>query len=300
MTIDLRSLLAIGIASLAALGQAPAPIDLDALLAQADARRREFTETFKSLIAVETRLTELFDKDGRVTKQRLVVSDFLVYVSPISEGVISEYRVPRAVDGKAVRKSQNDTLKTFMRLADAKTAKEEGERLHALLLKDGLKYWTSGYTLHPFGVVAENRRKHAVFTIAGREAVGGRDAVVLAYELKAWRSERGRFYRHFADPRVGGRGRAWLDAADGRLLRWENEYLIVDRDITTPGPYIQTTVEYEPSAFGIWTPREVVATFSDKVREKNTAPSLRRGGRITYTYTAFQRFSVSTTTTIGR
>jgi hypothetical protein len=122
---------------------------------------------------------------------------------------------------------------------------------------------------------------------------------VLAYELKAWRSERGRFYRHFTDPRVGGRGRAWLDAADGRLLRWENEYLIVDRDITTPGPYLQTTVEYEPSAFGIWTPRDVVATFSDKVREKNTT-SLRRGGRITYTYTAFQRFSVSTTTTIGR
>jgi hypothetical protein len=181
-----------------------------------------------------------------------------------------------------------------MRIADAKTAKEEGERLQALMLKHVLRYATAGFTLHPLGVVAEDRRKDAVFTIAGREVVGGRDAVVLACELKSWRSERGGAYRHFTDPRIGHRGRAWLDT-DGRLLRWENEYLIVDADISTPGPYLRTTVEYEPSAFGVWTPRQVVATFSDKVREKNMPPSMRLDGRITYTYSAFQRFSTFST-----
>ena len=294
----IRSLLAIGVASLAVFAQAPAPIDIDELLRKADTRRREFTETFKGLIAVETRLTELFDKDGRVTKQRLVVSDFLVYSSSLREGVVSEYRVPRSVDGKAVRNPEDAAIKAFTRLADAKTAKEEGERLHALLLKHVLKYATSGFTLHPLWVVSEDRRKDAVFTIAGRETVGGRDAIVLAYELKTWRPEAAGAYRRFTDPRLSGRGRAWLDAADGRLLRWENDHLIVDADLPTPGPYLRTTVEYEPSAFGIWTPRQVVATFSDKFREKKMPPSLRVAGRITYTYTGFQRFLVSTSTTI--
>jgi hypothetical protein len=293
-----RSLVAVGLAWLAAFAQAPAPVDLEWLLRQADAQRREFTETFKGLIAVETRLTELFDNDGSVTRQRLVVSDFLVYSSSIREGVISEYRVARSVDGKAVRNAQDEAIKSFTRIADAKTAKEEGERLQSLMLKHVLRYATVGFTLHPLGVVAEERRKDAVFTIDGREAVGGRDAVVLKYELKTWRPERGGPYHRFTDPRLGQRGRAWLDTTDGRLLRWENEHLIGDVDISTPGPFLLTTVDYEPSAFGIWTPRQVVATFSDKAREKNRAPFLRVAGRITYTYTAFQRFLVSTSSTI--
>ena len=39
----IRSLLAVGVASLAVFAQAPARVDLDELLRQADARRREFT-----------------------------------------------------------------------------------------------------------------------------------------------------------------------------------------------------------------------------------------------------------------
>lgn len=293
-----RALVAILLAWLAAFAQAPIPADLDALVRQADLRRREFSDAFKSLIAVETRLTELFDKDGRVTKQRRVISDFLVYSSPLREGAISEYRVPRAVDGAPVRNAQRDAIKSFQRIADAKTATEESERLKALMLKHVLRYATSGFTLHPLGVVAEDQRRDAVFTAAGRDVVSGRDAVVLAYESKVWRSEAGGAYRAFTKPRIGHRGRAWLDPADGRLLRWEHELLIVDADISTPGPYLTTVVEYEPSEFGIWTPRQVVATFSDKVREKNRPASLRLAGRITYAYTTFQRFSVSTSSTI--
>jgi hypothetical protein len=297
----MRSWLAAAIASLTVVGHSPAQPDLDALIRQADVRRLEYTGAFKELIAVETRLTELFDKDGRVRKQRLVVSDFLVYSSTLRDGAVAEYRVPREVDGKALRNPERDAIETFSRLADSKTADEERERLQALLLKYVLKYATAGFTLYPLGIVAEDRRTDATFAIEGREAVGGRDAVVTAYERQSWRSPREPrgAYRHFADPRIGNRGRAWLDASNGRLLRWENDILVRDRDITTPAPYLRTTVEYEPSAFGIWTPRRIVASFYDKARERKAPPVMRLDGRITYTYGEFKRFSVSTSTKIG-
>ena len=295
----MRALLAAGIASLTVFGHSPAQPDLDALIRQADARRQEYIDAFKDLIAVETRLTELFDKDGRVTKQRLVVSDFLVYRSAVRDGVVGEYRVPREVDGKALRNPERDAIKTFSRLADAKTADEERERLKALVLKHVLKYATTGFTLHPLGIVAHDRRTDATFAIEGREAVGGRDGVVIAYEQQSWRSEPRGAFRHFTDPRIGNRGRAWLDASNGRLLRWEHDILVRDRDITTPAPYLRTTVEYEPSAFGIWTPRRIVASFYDKARERKAPPVMRLDGRITYTYVEFKRFSVSTSTKIG-
>ena len=66
-------------------------------------------------------------------------------------------------------------------------------------------------------------------------------------------------------------------------VRWENDILVRDRDITTPAPYLRTTVKYQPSAFGIWTPRRIVASFYDKARERKAPPVMRLDGRITYT-----------------
>ena len=55
---------------------------------------------------------------------------------------------------------------------------------------------------------------------------------------------------------------------------------------------------YEPSAFGLWTPKRIVVSFFDKVREKNAPPAVRVAGRVTFTYADFKRFSVSTTTDV--
>ena len=54
-----------------------------------------------------------------------MVSDFLVYRSAVRDSVVGEYRVPREVDGKALRNPAREAIKTFSRLADAKTADEE-------------------------------------------------------------------------------------------------------------------------------------------------------------------------------
>ena len=269
------------------------------LLSRGDTRRREYVEAFKDLIAVETRLTEILDRNGRVEKQRVVVSDFLVYRSGLRDDLVSEYRIARLVDGKPVRNATEDAIRQFQRLAGAKTLAQEFERLKQANLKHGLRYFMWGATLHPLRMLEWHERLGVEFAIAGREGVAGRDAVVLDYRSKELRSIRAEgIYRRFDAPRSAMRGRAWLDPSDGRLLRWEHEVTVADRDITTPVAVVRYEHEYEPSAFGPWTPKRIVVSFFDKGREKNALPAVRVVARLTFTYADFKRFSVSTTTDI--
>jgi hypothetical protein len=102
-----RALVLLAAAVLAAQSQAPA--GLDTVLQQAEAQRAAYVETFRNVTATETRVTELFDEQGRVDTRRTLVSNFLVYQSRFDPAVISEYRLPIAVDGKPTGKLEQDT-----------------------------------------------------------------------------------------------------------------------------------------------------------------------------------------------
>jgi hypothetical protein len=284
-------------AAVLAYGQAAG--DLETLLRQADARRQEYGEAFKDLIAVETRVTEIIDRNGRVEKRRVVVSDFLVYRSGLKDDLVSEYRIAREVDGKALRHSTEDAIRQFQKLAASKTLAQESERLKEANLKHGLRYFAWGATLYPIRLLEWQQRLGLEFVIAEREEVAGRDAIVLDYRLKELRAIKAEgIYRHFESPRSGTRGRAWLDTSDARLLRWTHEITVSDRDIPTPVAVMSYEGEYEPSAFGLWTPKRIIVSFFDKVREKKAPPTVRLAARLTFTYADFKRFSVSTTTDI--
>lgn len=112
---------------ISSLPQGQASTDLDELLRQADARRQEYVDSFRNLTSLETRVTELFDTNGRPTKRRTVVSDFLVSQSELN-GEVSEYRVAREVDGRTVGNPGEDGLRLFKRLASARTLAQQSPR----------------------------------------------------------------------------------------------------------------------------------------------------------------------------
>lgn len=74
-----RDLVLLTAAALAA--QSPAPAGLDTVLQQAEGQRAACVAAFRNVTATETRVTELFDEQGRVNEQRTLVSNFLVYQS---------------------------------------------------------------------------------------------------------------------------------------------------------------------------------------------------------------------------
>ena len=97
---------------------------------------------------------------------------------------------------------------------------------------------------------------------------------------------------------MGQRGRAWLDAQDGRLRRWAEEMLGVDDEITTPVVVASKDLAYEPHPLGLLLPRRIVHSTFDKTAGKESPRTLRPVTRITFTYEPFRRFEVATATDI--
>ena len=271
--------------------------DLDAIVRQADVRRREYVDAFKSLTAVETRVTERFDKNGALEKHRKIVSDFLVYQSELKTDEVSEYRIAHEVDGKAVG-GATEAIQTFQRLASSKTLEQEFKRLRDANAKYALGYAAWGATLNPLWMVRSDRRGDCDFAVLGRDRVNDRDVVIVSFRTKEFRSVEPKvLYRQFQKPRSGLRGRLWLDAENWRLHRSESETLALGESIATPVVLLRYDVDYGPSAFDLLTPRKVVVSFFDRSERKT--PQIRwLNARITYTSDAFKRFEVTTSSDI--
>ena len=129
--------------------QAQAPSGLDTVLQRAEVQRAAYVATFRNVTATETRVTELFDEQGRVDTQRTLVSNLLVYQSRFDPTVLSEYRIPLTVDGKPTRKLEQAAIKLFGRLARACSTAEELEVLKEQNMSHGLGVVVSGMALHP-------------------------------------------------------------------------------------------------------------------------------------------------------
>jgi hypothetical protein len=281
-----------------AAAQAP---DLQAVLQQADARRQEYVNAFKSLTAVETQVTELFDRSGAVEKRRTIVADFLVYQSALRTSDVREYRITREVDGKPVDNRTEEGLKTFQRLAASKTLEQEAKRLQQANLKHHVGTATIGGTLNPFGILSVASRDAFEFAIVDCDRLNDDEVVVVRYESKKLLrpvNARVPLFREFKEPSAGARGRIWLDAQTWRARRWESEGLIAGEGVTTPVVFMRYVVDYGPSAFDLLTPRTIVASFFEKPAAKKRHDVRLLTTRTTYTYDAFKRFEVTTTSDI--
>ena len=292
----------------ASLPEARAQIDLEDTLRQADKRRQEYVESFRDLTAVETRVTEIFDENGRVRKQRSIVSDFLVYPSRFEKGAVSEYRIVREVDGRVVRNPAQNAIELFRELAKARTLERESARLMEQNVKHMLGYAVWGMTLQPFGVVRESERAKFTFRLVSGERFNGRDVIVVGYELKELQRPEaffrvignGRLYPRFRNPRIESRGFASLDPEDSRIWRIEDDTLIVDDDIATPLVVSRRVIEYQPSALGLPLPARIETYIYDKVighdrkNRRSRQVGVRLMARIVNTYADFKRFDVQT------
>jgi hypothetical protein len=265
--------------------------ELARVMQEALKERQRFVESFKNLTAVETKTTEIIDKAGKTVERRTVVSDFLVYASPLKAGVVSEYRITREVDGKAVGKGEKQAAELFEKLAKAKTLEQEGSRLRDENMKHTLRYYRWGVTLLP----APQIQSPATYEIeiAGRDKINGRDTIILKYTRKKLATDEFKgLARNFNNPKTGNRGQLWLDAETFRLWRWINESTVTDRDVTTEAVLVRDEIEYVPSAFGVNVPVRIVTSYFDK---KDAAKgSVRLAGRITFTYATFKQFGVTT------
>jgi hypothetical protein len=289
--LSVTATLIICVLTFAGLGQV-VPNDLTAILTTAASRRQEYVDTFKDLTAVETKTTELFDKNGKIENQRKVVSDLLIYKLQTNSAVMDEFRITREVNGKPVGNGEKRAIDLLETLSKSKNFEQERKRLQDENLKYTLKYYRWGITLQPVPSVIKEMQPAYGFFLGQRERRNGQEMIVLDYQSKGTSPSSSNLVRNFTDPRIGDRGRIWMDAEDFRVWRWESEKTVVDRDITSAVVYMRDEIEYAPSEFGIHVPRTVITSFFDK--QESDRHSVRLTGRITYAYDAFKRFEVRT------
>jgi hypothetical protein len=274
--------------------QSHSPSDVEEVVRQADKSRQEYVSAFRDVIGVETRVTELVNKNGTAEKQRTVVSDFLVYRSRFQTDAVTECRIAREVDGKTARNPRGEAMQLFRELAKARTASEENRALREQNAKHILRFLIWGLTTYPIPWVQQHLRRGFDFTV-GHDDLAGRDAIVLGYQSK----EPGpattytTLFRRFKNPRSSWRGRVWMDSRDWHIRRWVEDLMVVDDDITSPDVLLHKEIEYVPSPLGGNLPARILTSNFDKTGGK-TAHMLNPVTRITFTYDGFKRFDVTT------
>ena len=274
-----------------------APVRLEEVLKQARARRLEYLEAFKNLTADETKVTEVFDGEGRLEKRRQQIASFLVYQSRVDDRRLFEYHVVREVDGKPITDYAERLEKLFKSLADAKSPRGEWERLFRENTRYKLKYERWGVTMFPAGPIEEKAAALYDYEIAGREKLDGREMIVLSYSRKALqqlaRAEGGAVLK---DHYFGDRGRVWLDPETFQIHRWENEKVARHAKSGRDLVFLRDEVDYVRGSLGVLVPRRIVTEFFDRMSYKPKSgeePRALLGGRITFTYDSFRRFDVT-------
>lgn len=271
-------------------------LGLEQFLGQAGARASEYFSLFKDLTAEETKTVEEIRASGEVSRQRRIVSDFIVYRSQLDGGSVAEYRDVRIVDGEAIVGREQRVLALFERKGRAGSVRDELKRVNREGSRYDLDRTVSGLTIGQALPLQPWARAFFDFSLAGEEPVNGRQCLVVTYEQAA---PNPRFGFDLAlpgelerdPPRY--RGRLWLDAETAHVLREVREVTAHAADSPAQVVLQRTVFDYEPSRFGIPMPRRVV--FGAYLRFAKTDGQIASSldFQITFAYGPFRQFTTT-------
>jgi hypothetical protein len=270
---------------------------LTELIRSASLRISEYKAKFKDLSAEEEQKVEEYDGEGKLKRQRRVVSDLIIYQSQLDTSLTAEYRNVRMVDGVAVAKREERLMNLFNRLAKSDSVKKELDRINRESQRYNLAVSSHGLTLNEGLLLDESVRAAFQFTVIGREQLNGRTVIVLQYQQVA--QSPGVTIKLSLPSALKGaellyRGRLWLDAETAQLWREEREWTLRLRSLASPLIFMRFEFKYVDSRFGILTPQQiVVSTYSNGRTGADKLPELMLGGKVTFEYSSFRRFDVS-------
>jgi hypothetical protein len=273
------------------------PAELKELVRLAGLRVSEYKAKFKDLTADEEQHVEEYESEGKLKRQRRIVSDLIIYQSQLDASVTVEYRNARAVDGAPVAKRDERLVNLFERLTKAGSIKKELDRINRESRRYDLGYSIYGMTLNQGLPLEESVRESFRFTSAGGEQINGREVIVLQYQQVAQIPDQ---TVKLSLPSVlkGAealyRGRLWLDAETAQLWREEREVTLKLPSLAHPLIWMRFEFDYVSSSFGILTPQRIVAITNNRGRTlAGNVPELLLGGKVTFQYSGFRHFDVS-------
>jgi hypothetical protein len=288
--------------------QTPAAVaNLETILAGAEKQVALYQETFKDLLAVETKTFERYDKNGELKDETVIESNFFVYQSSKDEKTSTELRNVIKADGKLVPDSQARADRFLAELQKTKTVEKELEEIQ----DEGLRYdktlKISGFTLFEAIALASNLRPFFEFKLMGSENYQGREVYLVSYQQTRKspfitvneKESKEKGLKTDIDADLPGalkkadkflRGKLWIDRETFQVWR-EDRQLTVQ----TAQPIVaqETVFEYAPSEFGILVPKKI--TFIDnsvKKISKTDEFAAVKNARVVFDYSKFRKTNV--------
>ena len=276
------------------------PAGADEIIRLAAAQRLAYVAEFKNLLSRETKTFQMIGKDGRVKKEKAVVSTFLVYQLPGNGGRISEFRSVQSVDGKPVDGSETRTNEFFQTVARAGSNEQQLEAIQKESTRYDDSFIINGLTLYQSIELDDALRPAFKFTMRGRENIEGHEVYVIDYEQTtptpyiytnskkappdgklSYTFDSGYGSRD-VDPRLSGT--LYIDAATHQVRRAVRRATISPDRNATRVPVSETDFQYTDSEFGILSPKKIVLT---QFRPKSGTSQ--KEAVVTFDYDKFRR-----------
>lgn len=285
-----------------------APADLNSILGEAAKQTIVYQETFKDLLATETKTFEDYGKDGELKSSTAIESNFLVYQSAKDNNSISELRNIVKINDKAVPDSQARTERFLNEVQKSSTTEKELEKIES----EGSRYDKTlqiyGYTLYEGIALSKNLRPVFDFKLTGIENYQGSEVYVVSYRQtkkspyitvneKASNAKGG---NADFDADIPGalkkndkflRGKLWIDKSNFQIWREERQ-LTVQTD-AAPLVVLETVFEYTPSEFGILVPKKISLLENEiKKVSKSDEFTTAKNTVVNFDYSKFKKTNV--------
>jgi hypothetical protein len=257
-------------------GQQPAHTELGSaevkdLVRRAGISMWEYKARFKDLTAEEEQKVEEYDSQGKLTKQRRISSELVIYQSQLDPTQMVEYRDVKSVDGVAIKKREARLVSLLNKSAKADSVKKELDRIYRESRRYDLGNSFYGMTLYQGLPLQGKARESFEFKFAGREQVNGHDAMVVEYQQVLQTPHFTSDLSGLPSPLKGAeafyRGRLWLHAETAQIRREVREMTLRLPSLSHPLILYRFDLDYADSRFGFLTPQRIVITsYSPRTR----------------------------------
>ncbi len=270
---------------------------------KAEAEAKNYIETFRNLLADETKIFTIYKQNGKERTHRTVRSTFFVYPFTKEEGRVAEFRNVISVDGKEVDKGNTRAEKFFEKVAKAATSMEEFELLRTESLRYDPELDITGLTLFTAVSLDSSFRSYFQFSVGPRTEFNGRRVHEILYRqiretpdiaVNSPKStvslNRAQDYEIDVDKPVPLNARMYgsllIDAETFQTWHETRTISVQPAGFATPVPVITDVFEFQASDFGILTPKVITHTqFSINTKRATVT----KEADIRFEYTNFTR-----------
>ncbi len=283
-----------------AIGQNPPT--LEEILNETEKQTANYQETFRNLLAVETKTFVTLDKKEQVKRQNFVEADFLVYQSSKNNKISFELRNVKSVDGKPIPSASEKAELFFAELNKASTLKSQLEKIQKTSSKYDKTFDISGLTLYEGIILSQNLRPFFEYQLIGKETFQEQEVFVLSYrQIKSSPfisiNSKGTDLNspslefeveipvELKKNDVLLHGKFWIDAKTFQIWREERELTI---QAIEPLILLKTDFEYQTSNYGILVPKQI-NLLANRIKKKDGKFFTVKDIKIIFDYSKFKK-----------